>query len=768
MRNINVDEAMRRVGELVLRTSIPLLIFIVAITPIFLLCLPRLELRDDESTWLLKDDPALINYHHFRDLFGNDKFVIIGYESDDPFCTSEIAYLSYLTERLGEVPHIAETASLTNAGDLRKTGGRLAITALLEERNAPKTELQRSRLENRIDSNPFAERLLISGDRKTIGILLEVEEAGLPSEIVTYNLTRTLESILSEEHRQTARQFYLGGGAICDGKITEVIINDMQLLTPMVLSISALLLLVIFRHWACALFPLITVILSLIWTFGLKSILGSPVTPLSATLVALVTIIGVANSVHLIASYRLGVGRSSSKRTVILNTYAKAGTPCFFTSLTSAAGFGSLAISSIPAVRNLGIFASAGIMISFLLSMIIVPLGLQLVTKPNEAKKNTTKRWESIGKFGVGNSKWIVPSALLLSLVLGLGSLNVQMEGSMLQYFREDSRIKQSADFLDEELSGTSSMELVIIGNRGSFQETEALRQIEHLQGLMENYPTVTGSLSMVDYIKLANRAIHGYDLDYSGIPEKEGEIDLILRSLKRSESSKIEEYYIEGYQDVARVSLKTSQMDQGEIDTLMKKVQGFTAENFQNYDWMVTGFDPLSWNIAMHVVRTQLQSLGLAFLVIFGLIMVLFGLRGGLASILPNMIPIAFLFGFMNYAGFRLNVATVMIASIAIGLVVDDTIHYFYHFKENFIVTGDREQAAIAALQYVGGALLFTTLILAGGFIILVFSQSAFLADFGILSALVMIVALLGDLLVGPALLSRFNLFGRQHKMKT
>ena len=131
----------------------------------------------------------------------------------------------------------------------------------------------------------------------------------------------------------------------------------------------------------------------------------------------------------------------------------------------------------------------------------------------------------------------------------------------------------------------------------------------------------------------------------------------------------------------------------------------------------------------------------------------------------MPNILPIAFVFGLMGYAGFKFNVATITIASIAIGLVVDDTIHYFSHFRKNFMETGNREQATINALQDVGGALCFTTLILTLAFGIFLFSEGAFFVDFGILSAIAVVVALLGDLFIGPAILSRFDIFRQKDK---
>ena len=756
---------MGKLGELILRSGIPLIIAIIAITSSFVLYLPRIELRDDETTWLSQDDPVLTDYHHFEDLFGTGTFALVAYESIDPFKESEISYLSELTESLERIPHVREATSLANIKTVIGSGVSLKTKPFLTPRDAPKTEAQRSQLEAKISSYPLIDGVLISGDRGALGIVLDLEYTGLLSYEVSREITSAIQQVLAEEHKTTGRQFHIGGRAIGHGNLIEVMLNDMRILAPIVFMIAGVMLLIIFRHWACVCLPLITTLLTIVWAFGLKAMVGSPITVMSTTLVALLTIIGVANSVHFISYYNSEYGGEKNKKAAMVNTYARVGKPCFLTSLTTAVGFGSLAISSIPAVRNLGIFASFGIMSSFLLSIIIVPIGLQLAKGLKGAEYKYTKRWKSLGEYTIRNYQWLIVLGLLLSIVMGISSLNIKTEGSLLQYFKKDSTVRQSANFFDERLSGSSSTELMVIGGRGSFKDTEVLRQIERLQRTVENCPGVASSMSVVDYVKLINRISHGYGLEYSDIPGTKREIDHIFRLLMKSEDLKVEDCYIEGNHDVARISIKTRQMNQQQREELIERIEDFAHNNFQGFEWTVTGSDVSGWKLATDVVKTQVQSLGLAMLVIFGLMIALFGPRGGLASILPNILPVAFVFGLMGYAGLRLNTATTTIAAIAIGLVIDDTIHYFSHFRDNLLVTGNRERATILALQDVGPALCFTTVIIAAGFASFIFSRCAYLVDFGILSASAMVVALLGDLFVSPALLSRFNVFGCKKK---
>jgi hypothetical protein len=228
---------------------------------------------------------------------------------------------------------------------------------------------------------------------------------------------------------------------INDAKVREVMDHDMGIFTPLAFIIGGVMLFVIFRNWACVFFSELTVFLSLLWTFGLKAMVGSPITPVSSALIALIAVIGIASSVHIISHYQVESSRGKDKKEAILNTYARAGKPCLMTSLTTAVGFGSLAVSPIPLIRHLGIFASFGIMSAFLLSMIIIPVALQLVKKLKEAEYMTARRWESLGNFVIHNSRWLIVFGLLLSIGMGLGSLNIHTEGSMLGYLKEDSDV---------------------------------------------------------------------------------------------------------------------------------------------------------------------------------------------------------------------------------------------------------------------------------------------------------------------------------------
>ena len=755
---------MRRFGELVLRFRVVFLISITALTVAFLIYVPGLEIEDDERTWFARGDRTLKEYEIFLDEFSSDQLIFVAYESEEPLSVPELKYLSHLTGRLEGVPHADEALSLTTVTDMVGSENSLRIASLVKE--APSNEAELKALQDRIDKNPFVVGNLISDDERTLGIAVRLEQdSDLSDPEISKAINEGVKAILTEESERTGRRFYSGGGVITDVEVTGILQRDIGKFFPLALLVTGLLLFVIFRSLPSLLFPLLAVFLGLVWTLGLKGMLASPVTPVSTTLFALVTVISVANSVHLISHFHIVLPRLRDVREALLATYERAGKPCLFTSLTTAIGFGSLAVSSIPGIRNLGLFSAFGIMSAFFLSMTLVPFGLLIIGERSVRSvehRYMDKLLAAIARFNLNHHVAVLILGVAIVIGMGTGMFSISTEGSMLEYFKRGSEFRKSAEFLDERLAGISSTEIVIRGEKDQFKDPALLSQIDRLQESLTKNQQVSTSYSLVTYIKLINRALHDDDPAYYTIPPTSREVAQSLLLYELSGGSGIRDYAARDYSAV-RVSLRTKQMNQEERKALIEKIESFGLSTLRDYGVEVTGWDYLVHKVTQSIVLTQVQSFGLALAVITALMVLLFGLKGGLLSIFPNVLPVVFALGLMGHAGFSLNIATAIIASIAIGIVVDDTIHYFSHFRYEFRESGDAKQAMAAALGSVGKALCFTSLILVLGFAIFLSSESGILAQYGILSGVAVATALVGDLFIGPVLLSRIDVFSKQ-----
>lgn len=756
---------MRAFGAFLLKYRVVLIVLIILVTGASGFFLPDLRMEDDEKTWFSERDELLVAYNEFKENFMGGDFAIVAFETDSVLSKGELEYLSYLTKALEEVPYVTKVMSLTSIEDIVGTAEGMEVRDLIESPSM--NEEEKRRVWERMARNPLYEGNLISEDHRIVGIVLSLyipEEDETAHSDVSKEIARTIRTVLDREGKERGREFFVGGTVITDSEIGSMMERDIAKFFPLSLLLVSITLIVMYRHFNAFFFPLLTVLISLAWTLGLMGMLKLPITPVSTSLFALITVIGIADSVHLISHYRLELPQSRNKRDALLKTYQRAGLPCLFTSITTAVGFGSLAVSTIPAIRHLGFFAGFGIMSAFFLSMILVPFGLLIsrsgVRAPEKANGAViTRVLGGIGNFNARFPSLVLILGILVVAGMGAGIWKIRVEGSMLEYLKHDSVLRKDATFLDSTMCGVSSTEIIIKGEPDQFKEPEVLAKIERLQESVKEYPRVSASYSIVDYVKLINRAMNGDDDAFYAIPGSRAAVAQSLLLYEISGGSDIEDYVTIEY-DMARISLRTKQMNDQQRQGLIKYSQELVDSLFAGYETEVTGMDNLIHMVTQRIISTQTRSLTIAFLVILGLMLLLFRIRGGLASILPNIFPIVFVLGLMGYGKFYLNVATSIIASIAIGIVVDDTIHFFSHFRYELGILGDREKAMKQALRRVGKALVATSVVLTLGFSIFLLSDSKILMDFGILSCAAIAMALLGDLFIGPVLLSRLRIF--------
>jgi len=756
-----------RFGGLILKYRWLWLAMIVGLSVLFLLHVPEMDVEDDETTWYTPGDPTLEIFQAFEDRFEGDDLLFVAYEWDTPYSPESLTYLADLTDRLHrEIPYISDVTSLTSVDDIVGSEAAIEVRPLIDTAAIP--SIDQEMLRHRIAINPFLRGNLVSEDGTAVAVILEIEVGDdIEYEAAAAEIVAAVRAVLAAESTTTGIQFHIAGTQVTEIETERMLETDMTRFFPITMIFTAVLLLLFFRSIPSVILPLATVFLSLGWTLGLKVLVGSQITPVSTTLFALITVIGVANSVHMISHYMLEKRTSRSRREILLATYRHAGTPCLMTSLTTAIGFASLTVSRVPAIRQLGVFAAFGILSAFFLSMVIVPLGIDWIG--HRSRRTARNRWiehvlERIGRFNLRHPRWVIIGSIVIACAMAIGIFSIEPAGSMVEYFKPGSDYRMSVDFLDRRLAGASSTEVVLYGARDAFKSPDALRELESLQALALQHEGTAAVHSIVDTVKLISRALHSDDPSQYVVPDSRAAISQSLLLYEMSGGAGLRSY-VSGDYAVARVSIRTRQMRDAAREALLTDVQTYVSEQMPAFRAEVTGMDHMVHTTNKNVILTQVQSFGLAIGMITVMMVLVFGLRAGLLSLIPNILPIVFALGLMGYAGFGLNMATAIIASIAIGIVVDDTIHFFSHFRDELRKTGDSKLAMSAALTRVGKALCFTTLILVAGFGVFLFSESWIMASYGILSGTAVLVALLGDLFLGPVLLARLSPFAVQQR---
>lgn len=442
--------------------------------------------------------------------------------------------------------------------------------------------------------------------------------------------------------------------------------------------------------------------------------------------------------------------------------------PSFMAAFTTAIGFGSLVVSNVIGISQMGFFAAFGVMAAYFLSLVIIPSALvasNVFSKEKQVEKHSRTMDLALQKInGLNhNHPWKIAVVFLVVFVaMALYIPRIKVEGSMASFAKEKTKLRSDIRFLDEKLSGINSYELILSGEENAFKNPDILKKIDGIENELGQNPDVLKVFGVSNLVKIINKSLNEDKQEFFKVPDTEQEVAQYLFLYEISGGDELSSFVDETY-STARITIRTKQMSNEKQKAFLENLQQITTSQLGMLKTEVSGFGMLMNHINNNLIETQIESIVMALGLILALMFVMFGWKGGLLSILPNIFPIVFFLGLMGIVGIDLNMATSIIASVTIGIVVDDTIHIFWGQKREMEQSNLPSEAIKHSLIKVGAAMCVTSLLLVLGFGILSISASKFIADFGLLSASAIATALLADLFISPILLEKTKLFFRK-----
>lgn len=472
----------------------------------------------------------------------------------------------------------------------------------------------------------------------------------------------------------------------------------------------------------------------------------------------------------------------------IFKTIRHVGIPIFMTTITTAIGFVSLTTSSIPPVFMTGLFMSGCAALTFIVSMTLTPILLSFVPSqlpvctgnvPDRRKEGTKSPIKAgfvervnkepgfstllywLGRFIVRYKNCVLLCSLAVGIVFVMGISKLQVESDIMASFRKESQIARDNAYIERYLMGLLPVEIVAETSNGiSVLQPNILNDFVYLQKYLRSIPEITGSLSVADYIQKTHQIVHDDKPQYYSIPGTEKEASDYLKLASVYGDTYVDRLYTKDHTD-ARVSIHMKQVGSNRYKTIIKSIKEYIYNHLHTaaLSWHITGIVPLLISVQDNILRSEIQSFSLAFLLTFiSTSVVLKSVRIGLISVIPNLLPITITLGLMGFTSMKLDAATIMIASIALGISVDNTIHIFYRFKKELSVNGDYSNAVCRTLQGVGKTALFTSLSAAFGFMVFSFSSFKPIQYFGVLTSVTMLNAIISDLFISPSCLMLFK----------
>ncbi|RJR17165.1 MAG: GHKL domain-containing protein [Desulfobacteraceae bacterium] len=477
--------------------------------------------------------------------------------------------------------------------------------------------------------------------------------------------------------------------------------------------------------------------------------------------------VGTAYCIHILSEYMRAAPGSRNQAEAILETYGRVGTPSFLAVLTTLIGLGSLYANKMQAVREFALFSCFG-MISILLLLFslmpallsIVPLG-RITSRPeNDSLGGLLER---LVDLHLKNRKVTLLLMALLAIAGLLGIFHLKVETNPVEYFKEHTSVYFRFHDIYQGMAGSFPINVVLDGMAPDyFEDPSHLKKISEAQEFLDTLKGVDKTISFADYLKLVNYSTNRFQPEFYVLPKEPFEIRMLMNSYKTLLGQDMFSRFMS--QDLSRSNLllRTHLSSSRDFLELRDRIRTYfrDASAFKGLQIGITGLGLVIAESSHMLTIGQIKSLSLTLILIFGVIFLLFmSVKVGFVALFPNFLPIILLFGITGWAGFRLSVTTTLIASIAIGLAVDDSIHYLFRYRLEFKRDPDRNMALRKTLLSVGRPMIMTTVTLCAGFSVLILSSFKPTSEFGILMIIALFTALLGDIMILPSLMLKVNL---------
>jgi predicted RND superfamily exporter protein len=786
-----VEDLFETSGRLLYQNPLKVLLVSFAFIAALTFRLPNLTADTSPEAMLHESDPFRLEYNAFRDQFGRDEIIVIAVEAPDLFCADFLEKLKAIHHDLeNEVPYLKEVSSLINA---RRTYGNedvLLVEELLED--WPQKPVDLAALREFVLGNPLYLNNLISEDGGLTAILIETQAsiggvrdhdpllsrfdddapgaAQTPVErhyLAGQEGAEVLRAVRTVVDRYRSHDFtlLLSGGPLIVDAFDAAAMKGMKLASILAIVTVIAVLTLFFRRVSGVILPVIIVVAAVLSTLGVMAHIRVPLTMTTNLIAALLIAVGVADSVHVLAIFYRRLEQGSSKEDSIAYALRHSGLAIVLTSLTTAVGFLSFSFAELSSIAELGLYSAAGVMLALLYTVVILPSVLAIIPiRPDVASRKGSPFVDhvllSFARFSTAYPREILGLSLVVFVMSFVFVLDLTFSHDPISGFPEDATIRTDLSRIDEALKGIAALEVVVdTKHENGIHDPALLRRMEGLardMAAIDSSNVSVGKIFSINHIlKETNQALHGNNPAHYAIPEDQETVAQELLLFEISGSDDLERL-VDSQFSKTRITIKTPFVDAVVYREFMKGIEERLHRAFEGGpEVTVTG----GMALMARAIPKALRSMAISYVtaaVAISIMMILFvgGVKLGLVSMIPNFLPILLVMGIMGLSGVPLDMTTILIGSIAIGLVVDDTVHFFYNFRRYYDLTGDASKAVRESLLGTGRAMLITSVILGTMFLCNLSAPLSHFHRFGIFCALTVAFALLADFVLAPALL--------------
>jgi uncharacterized protein len=719
------------------------------------------RIDNDLTAWFSREDPVFREYEHFQDLFGGTRSLIIAIQAPSRARLFSREGLDFLDGITGDIERISPVNRVTSLATATVVDARPATSPdeadLLDVR--PLLDDLRRTTPEAIGDRAIRDDLLrgdlVSEDGTITAVIVLFDEKRVDE--VRAKVLDQIRAVVSKRLPDGYRAYYNGSIEISE-TYNRITLDNQAKFTPPILVLTMVAIYAMFRSWRKTLLTLGAVLVSAIWTLGLYDLMGYSFNVLSSMIVPLIVVLAIADDVHIIQHYS-EERRHGTAEEAFRSTVSHLAAPLLGASGTTALGMLSLATSSVVAVRSFGIGSAVGIMVDFAISLVLMPTALGLLkpdTAPAPQETLFTRPMIWIAKLATRRARTVVVVCVIVTVLAGAGLARLRVDTNHINFFSPRHPLGESAAVIDGKLSGIYTFQILFEGPADSIRQPDILSRMDRLEGQLRVLPFVRKVTGLPDYVK----RIHG-ELAMNGasagvIPDSAPLIaqELLVFSLADAGRVELERIAVSDF-TAAQLTVKLASMSSDLVFEQIHTAERLAAEAFAGTSVTptVTGSGRLFSTLDHYLVVSQISSFGTAFVTVFAVIFLIFrSWRFGILAVIPNVFPVIAIFGVMGWLDISLNVATIMLASVALGVVDDDTIHFISRYRRDTAAGMPTEEAIETATKHEGRASLTTALINSCAFGVLALSEYRPTAWFGGLLALTMLVAFLAEVFILPA----------------
>jgi len=735
---------MKTISDYVLRFRKVIIISTIFITFVLGYFIKDIHINPDVFDSLPGDDKVAILFNKVGEEFGGNYYCIIGIQSGDIFTKEVFEHIRQITDSLRFMNGVGSIMSLIDVIDIKGSDWGIEIGKLVDEYDLPDTEKEWNDLRSYVLSKEMYKGTLVSADATMTIIMVRLQGEVEKVEVARNLRRKTMELGLPEK-------LYFGGQPFFIEAIGNVISKDLTLIGPFSFLLILFVLYFSFRSIRGVILPVLTILISIIWTYGVMGLTGVEISIITSIIPILLIAIGSAYTIHVYNRIEETVAENRDSGLKVALAYIM--TPVFFASLTTIFGFLSFIFGSyIKIISTFGIFTSLGIFFAMLLSLFFIPA--LIATFP--ARKSKLSRRSSgyflillLDKLYRYINKYpgtivIVWAFIIIPFLIGI--FRIERRVDFLDYLKKDNPNRITEKVLTGKMGGTSP---VYVSVKGNVLDPEVLKQIKSTSEFMLKDKNLVNARSVADFFEQMNDVMG----EGKKIPDDQEKVANLWFLL---EGQEILEQLVSPELDEALINATFGSTDIQDAKTFIDGLNQYILETGDMENKIeVTGIPSLVLKLDRSIITSQMRSLGIATILVF--IAVSFLMRSffkGTIAIIPIIITLVILYGFMGLSGIPLDIATVLVGSISIGIGIDYSIHMITNLNHEIKFSGKLVEAIKNSIKISGRSIIINVMAVSFGFLILLWSNLIPLQRFGLLVSITMITSGLGSLTLLPAIL--------------